>query len=1095
MTKAVDQTLGVHAGQTAYAKLNIGFTYSIEMVPRDKAGAELASVRYDPSAVAEKDAQSAKHVDRARFDFEKYKQASGLDFAPAQQAASTPDGPAPGTVSAEQEPQVQARASHGSLFSAVSSSAGPSLVSSVAAPAPARRATAAPEIAPSENSSIDDANSHSNPSTMESAQSRLEALGDKLPAGIYTLDNEEDFNVLDSIYYDPATGQLSLVGHLDPRFQGPHIPYLQHLAVLLESPKPEFTLTWTPDSAQRVDALLNRHLSEQEGENITDHWGKLVDGDGQITRAGRYLLPALGVSPIAGSGVPGSLGIQVTDEGLSGMVRISQVSPDSPAASAGLKVGDLIQSIQGKPALNPDEFNRTIRFTGAGAVVNLVYITVVNGAVTTQGAQVTLAESPDLDVWDHTDVYDVLRGLYLAQGDRTAADVAVVVGILARFQKAGLIQGGTPSPEGAAFLQFMFDTMGVTAVKNADVQAVQSGSMTMANAENDIFLKLCQAFDSSLHFDGNPIAATYQRGVQQTNNPQTSLDPAFNEIGNQLKLKVPGLLDPLFERPQGVQIPPELVEDEFHVRPEMTPEYLGIPADSLLARAMFAGDYLCKRLMNRPELKQKIPGYLTGFEFEQAHPAFRHSTGNYRLWISVARMDTPQSPDGKILAFRDVRMRFNIREQSDSGRDLPNQPGSYEELLTSLWDNFEQEYPTLHELREAAKLAAAAKWIRQHNADAALPNSGRILWQGPGQVPGLVFIELTPDATQGIYKSHETIIATGGVSLTPFPQENVNNPNINGQAGANPFPYDSSVVNLTGLGSPAGSAQTDTPLTPMLFSHSDQDSLASRIFHEKIVVPEPHLPGWCGEFTKGKDTLRAISVSLNQLNTASDHDTELSLQQRQKLEQVRLVAIHLAQVERLLNILDEKSAKQTHDFLELQEEIAEQRKEFYEHFFDFSIDNMLEARYELKEFPDIAGAGDFAAGAKDNIDYLEELEASLKTGSLPVGTLEASAATIKRFSEGLSQISHELGATPAATYFDTVTEAQKFEDAFAVEGEFAQLEFVTDYKVESLSSSSDSVANLKSKLLPLQKKLTDQLDTLIADPQLKGLTAAGKTGN
>jgi hypothetical protein len=86
-----------------------------------------------------------------------------------------------------------------------------------------------------------------------------------------------------------------------------------------------------------------------------------------------------------------------------------------------------------------------------------------------------------------------------------------------------------------------------------------------------------------------------------------------------------------------------------------------------------------------------------------------------------------------------------------------------------------------------------------------------------------------------------------------------------------------------------------------------------------------------------------------------------------------------------------------------------------------------------------------------------------------------------------------MGATSAATYFDTVTEAKKFVDVLAMEGEVGQLEFITDYKVGQLGSASDTEANVRNKLLPLEKKLTDQLNVLCNDPQLKSLTSSQRS--
>lgn len=74
----------------------------------------------------------------------------------------------------------------------------------------------------------------------------LEAPLHALPQGVYKLDREYDFNVLDAVYYDAGSRQISLVGHCDDRFKGPPIPYLEHLATLLENPSPKFTLNLTP---------------------------------------------------------------------------------------------------------------------------------------------------------------------------------------------------------------------------------------------------------------------------------------------------------------------------------------------------------------------------------------------------------------------------------------------------------------------------------------------------------------------------------------------------------------------------------------------------------------------------------------------------------------------------------------------------------------------------------------------------------------------------------------------------------------------------------------------------------------------------------
>ncbi|MGH7752981.1 MAG: hypothetical protein ACREN5_09205, partial [Gemmatimonadales bacterium] len=103
--------------------------------------------------------------------------------------------------------------------------------------------------------------------------------------------------MLDYALVDPRTGAFTLVGHRDPRFGGPQIPYLQHLASLLEYPEPEFSLAWTRESETSIDALFRRLDSDQEVRRIAREWGRWFDDEGRVTPQGRWALPLFGVTP------------------------------------------------------------------------------------------------------------------------------------------------------------------------------------------------------------------------------------------------------------------------------------------------------------------------------------------------------------------------------------------------------------------------------------------------------------------------------------------------------------------------------------------------------------------------------------------------------------------------------------------------------------------------------------------------------------------------------------------------------------------------------------------------------------------------------
>src|ERR1700694_351943 len=202
--------------------------------------------------------------------------------------------------------------------------------------------------------------------------STLVAGAQEASAGLYGVEPEIPFNVLDNVYYDAKSGQLALIGHHDDRFKGPTIPYLQHLAILLENPKPEFTLTWTPDSTRRVDSLLARELTQQESDEQAARLGKIMDGAG-ITHVGTLMLPALGIYPINENRAPGDLGVEVQSVN-GGRVVIMNVKPGSAAEKAGLKPVDFIVSVRpDRPVFFASEFQRQIRFSGAGAQIEVSY--------------------------------------------------------------------------------------------------------------------------------------------------------------------------------------------------------------------------------------------------------------------------------------------------------------------------------------------------------------------------------------------------------------------------------------------------------------------------------------------------------------------------------------------------------------------------------------------------------------------------------------------------------------------------------------------------------------------------------------------------
>jgi PDZ domain-containing protein len=721
--------------------------------------------------------------------------------------------------------------------------------------------------------------------TPSEAARQLEYPDDASPGGIYTIDADYAFNVLDAVYYDAQSGKLSLAGHVDGRYGGHKTPYLQHLSALLAVDKPEFTLTWTADSEARVDALFNRELTEAETDQIQAGVTNMFDSSGHVNAIGAVTLANLVLSPIAGNRLPGYLGADVDSEG--GAVRVSDVAPGSPAEQAGLAVGDVIQSFDGRAPLHFTEFRRLVRFSGAGSTVAIAYAR--EGQV--RSTRIVLSADLDQARWKDASRYDALSAMLLDAGETKMANAAYALGVFNDLQRTAA---------GGEALGQVLRTLDLGGIYDRLRASGSGGSPPSLQESTEFGRAICSRMDDVFQLSGHPALEAFNLTMAQSSDLGPSLHAGFSAFDRALVPKVGGFLDRLFLRPQGVQVPAEVLDAVLHVHPEMVPDYLGLPPNTLLARAMFDGDYLGKRITNSPDLKIRFPRYETQYEFEHTHPGFYRARSTVRMWTSVAKMDVVQSEDRKTLAFRDARLRFNLREQSNHD-DLPPQAGGYEELLTSLFDDFEREYPTFHELREASKLAAAAAWIHQQSPGVRLPAEGMVRWQGPTKMPGLIYQYLsTPDAS---YRNAKiTWIAEGGSSLVPFPKGDVrdipvapNGPVVALDAGRDP-----------------------TVQIPAFY----ESGTFSKMLHRPVDVPMVRPLTWVAEGHKGDHALETVSIMLKQIPAAGPR----CIDAQRELAQAGVLARQLAQTEKAIHVLAQRNADRAVDWAALTEELQSDRE-------------------------------------------------------------------------------------------------------------------------------------------------------------------------
>ncbi|MGD8240582.1 MAG: hypothetical protein PVH68_18650 [Armatimonadota bacterium] len=801
------------------------------------------------------------------------------------------------------------------------------------------------------------------------------------PTRLYELEQEITFNVLDYVVLGPEDGQITLIGHRDSRFAGPRIPYLQHLATLLEYPRPEFSLEWTPESERRVDQLLRRMDSDAELEKVLAKWTEALDANERVTTAGRWLLPLVGVRPTPGG------------------------------------------------------------------------------------------------TWDTLERHEIAAQMLTAVGK---PDAATIMRSFVAIGKA--TKRGTPESEVQDHLRAVLTATDAWPAVQEAQQQVAAGVWSEQEALAKWMRVIVVGVDEAFELARAPLTAVFDQCMNRGMGPEAAFDAAtVGELNRQLGPVGAQAMTTLINRHDQIIVPPHLMGLTVGTQLEVAPKYLDVDGHSQLARAMFEADYAAKYFINTPELADAIPGYETEFLFSQKRPGRSTSgprTASHRLWISVGKLDLAQSPDGNTLQTRGATMRINTRELDARGRSLPGTMGDYEKMLTGLYDELAGEFPVLHEVREAGKLAAAAQWINAREPGTKLPRQGHESWQDDGKMPGAVYFAWFPNAQRGQVVA--AMSAVGGVSLvSPGPARITD-----------AIPTDSSVVVL-----PEG----DLTVTPQVY----KNETLSRMLRRKVEVPVPRPVGWVTRATKGKRTLEALSV----ISTASAQETADSLALRHKLEQARAIASQLALTERAINAITQQNPNRQADFAQMEAQLEQAHDEFIQSSIDIVSQGLLDAHSLLRDkyvYRRTGFLGDVAnsmVDAKEALDAVQGKLTNIQTQLDRARTLagedrEQAIQALVDLQKELIEAADLSGTGPLATALrplqKTVNFVGKVEAAIGVVRPFVVLESARR-RIKTLDAQTDAeLASLRDDLLPLQRQLSDQLDEVLKDPAISKLIAAPK---
>ncbi|HLA83828.1 MAG TPA: hypothetical protein VJL29_03460 [Thermoguttaceae bacterium] len=382
-----------------------------------------------------------------------------------------------------------------------------------------------------------------------------------------------------------------------------------------------------------------------------------------------------------------------------------------------------------------------------------------------------------------------------------------------------------------------------------------------------------------------------------------------------------------------MHLPPDLVRSLAGITIPVTPTWRGVRPESCLGRVMFESDILLKWVVSDPSLMGvNLPSHLTEYEWQKKNgqDTSRATKNDTRFWISPDAVELAQSADGNVLEIRKVAMRVNTDDPASK---------AYVNDLTVIYDQLADEFPTLHELSECAKIMAVAQWLKQKDPAFRLPAEGRATWEPPTSVQGFITmnasvqINRTDDAssTRVSAKWKGQAALEGGVSLV---------------LGQNAVHWDSGSTDVVSLDN------VRKVITPTIY---DNQALRA-ISRVKTIPPPPMPPGATARAEIGNRKLEYIQVLRDRLGDQANAEVT-----QEALREATRLAKKLQQSDKLINDLQAGRIKALEAFGAAEQWAKETRKEYCQDlantltggFSEFLADNeVLEFRTNMAELLD-----------------------------------------------------------------------------------------------------------------------------------------------
>ena len=900
---------------------------------------------------------------------------------------------------------------------------------------------------------------------VKTSEIRDDALVAVDATGVGKLEQRAVFNVLDEVFYEAATGQITLIGHFDYHYTGPPIPYLEHLATLLDQPAPEFSLEWTPESERRVDDFLRRMDNMTDWQKVTSDSMQLVDAAGSLTSQAKVILPMLGVYPTRNGKAPGYLGAAVRLDPDHQLV-VSSVSPNSPAMRAGVRSGDILVTTSLGHFFHPFQLEREMRAEGAGSRITLT--------IGRRGSKKALTIPVALggasgDPWCGVGRKDLVLAVLRCGGKSELANMVRSVMDLPELMRRNVpIQSHT----------FGIYWKGNRLEKyNETLRLRDQGKITQQEGEIRVMRLIPEILDDLMGIPGRPITGIYDAKVRQGFDFGSAYDQAISEMERQLKRQFIEIWKRLVQQPREITIPLIYTRSTMGFSPQVVPSFTRLDRCSSLARAMFEADYLAKTMLHDPGLAGRIPGYQTLYAFERNRAGAEGSTTTERMWLSIDSLDLSQSPSGTTLRTLGAVMRFNI--EGVGGRSV-SEP--YAKYLTSLYERIARAIPVFHELREAAKLAGVALWLRQNAPDLCLPTTGPA-WSPPAVVPGAIYQTWSPQPGA----NRIVMMAMGGVSLVPpvGPAGPVWPPTRPVSVVSDP-----TVVDLRDTGFTA---------VPRILV-SDRGVMARRL-RRPTVPPVPRPAGWVARHEKGLRTIRALSIRPDDVGRCEAVE---AADLGPDIEHALVIAEQLDGVETAINAITDQYPERQAAFNRWETRLEKARNNFIDNALDI-VTQGLSSTYGMMRRTRLARrwgtvndfAGDLVA-AKDDLSAIERRVKSVAAFVKGVRTDDVAgrdeavkrlAALAKEMQENSIFLGSDRGSQALRAVTKSLGYGRSLKGVVGLGGSLVTLGGAWR-KIGALSEMTEKETQaLRDTLLPLKRNLSDQLDDAMKVPAVQNWLA------